>query len=243
MKIFLRFALLLIMGSTVCATSAAAQSSGGAGQAVSDMAAIWQWLALRGTAILVTVVLGVVVWLVLKKLLDRLFQRTRMVPAFAIFVQRGLRWAMILIITLAVIQQAGVELGLLWGMLSAGVAMVAIGFVAVWSMLSNCTAAFILLMSRPFRIGDTVEITEATGGAALKGVLVDISLMYTSIEERRDDGEVQMVRIPNNVVLQKTIRVVPSRDGVDLGEHLSEQMMQQGRSEEEALPGPSSGGD
>lgn len=233
----------LIAVSSLFQVPLAAESAASGGYAFSEMSAIWQWLALRGSAIVVTVVVGVVVWVVLKKLLDRLFERTRMVPAFAMFVQRGLRWAMVLVITLAVIQQIGVELGLLWGMISAGVAMVAIGFVAVWSMLSNCTAAFILLMSRPFRIGDLVEVTEATGGAALKGVLTDISLIYTSIKEQRDDGAIQVVRIPNNVLLQKTIRVIPSEDGVDIGAHLSEQMMHQGRSEEEALPSIVAGGD
>lgn len=188
----------------------------------------WQWMASRGLAVLITIIVGFLVWSVLKTLLARLFERTRMVPEFRTFTQRGLRWIMMFIITLAVIQQLGVELGMLWGLISAGMAMVAIGFVAVWSMLSNSTAAFILLMSRPFRIGDTIEVTEATGGASLKGVLTDISLVYTTIEENGEDGTRQQVRIPNNVLLQKTIRVIPSAaGGVDLGAHLSHAMMEE----------------
>ncbi|TVR46028.1 MAG: mechanosensitive ion channel family protein [Planctomycetota bacterium] len=186
----------------------------------------YKWMLVKGSAVVVTIVVGVLVWLVIKNLIHRLFERTNMVPVFAAFVQRGLRWIMVLIISLAVMQQIGVELGMLWGLLSAGLAMVAIGFVAVWSILSNSTAAFILLMARPFRIGDTIEVTEATGGGSLRGLLTDVSLVYTTIEEQGPDGLTHQVRIPNNVLLQKTIRVIPATNGgIDLGAHLSENMM------------------
>lgn len=60
-----------------------------------------------------------------------------------------------------------------WATLTAFLAMVAIGFVAVWSVLSNSFCSVVLMMSRPFDVGDTVEVS----GQALRGKVIDFNLI------------------------------------------------------------------
>lgn len=92
----------------------------------------------------------------------------------------------------------GFSLGGLWTVLSTVLAMVAIGFVAVWSVLSNTLCTFIILLSRPFAIGDEVEFT----GEQVSGRVEDMNFIYTTL--RCDDGSV--LQIPNNLFFQKVLR-------------------------------------
>lgn len=179
------------------------------------LSAIWDWIETYGPSI-ITLIVGLLLWSLLRAMMQAIFKRTQMVPEVQRMAFKGLRWIMITLIILVAIQQIGVELGMVWGFLSATLAMVAIGFVAVWSVLSNSLCAIILLMARPFRIGDTIEVIEAVGGSGLKGKLIDISVMYTTINEERPDGSSGLVRIPNNVLVQKTLRVTEGSSSSEL---------------------------
>jgi len=80
-------------------------------------------------------------------------------------------------------------------------AMVAIGFFAVWSVLSNITSSVLIFFLFPFNIGDHIEVV----GDDIKGVIKDLTLFHMILEG--DDDKV--VTIPNNVVIQKSIRILP----------------------------------
>lgn len=79
-------------------------------------------------------------------------------------------------------------------------AMIIIGFVAVWSILGNILAALVLMIWKPFRIGDEITILpeEITGKA------MEINLFFTKIET--EDGNV--ISIPNTQIMQKFIKVI-----------------------------------
>lgn len=76
--------------------------------------------------------------------------------------------------------------------------LVAIGFVAVWSILSNVLCTFVLILFKPFAIGDEVEFPAESVG----GKVVDLSLMYTTL--KTSDGA--FVQIPNNMFFQKIFK-------------------------------------
>jgi small-conductance mechanosensitive channel len=120
--------------------------------------------------------------------------------------------AVAVILTL-VAGQFGIEL---MTILTATVAMVAIGFIAVWSMVSNVTATLLLVTVRPFNIGDSVQFA----GEEVKGKVVDVNLFYTTIDT---DGE-ECYQIPNNMFFQKVLkrRRSTSQKAVPLGEHMKE---------------------
>lgn len=85
----------------------------------------------------------------------------------------------------------------IFALLGSIVALIGVGFVAVWSTLSNMLCTLLLLTVRPFRIGDEVELTPEN----LKGTVVDLNLFFTTLLTV-DDRHVQ---IPNNFFFQRAI--------------------------------------
>ena len=82
----------------------------------------------------------------------------------------------------------------------AGVAGVAIGFAAK-DTLSNLIAGVLLIIDRPFEIGDRIEVWSAPKGSATWGDVVDIGLRATRI--KTTDNIV--IIIPNNEVMLRDI--------------------------------------
>lgn len=97
----------------------------------------------------------------------------------------------------------------LWGSVSTILALVAVGFVAFWSVLSNTVCGLLLLATAPFRVGDTVELFElgaAQDKQGLLGKVTEISLFYLVIEGTSADGAREVNYIPHNLVFQRGIR-------------------------------------
>jgi small-conductance mechanosensitive channel len=102
------------------------------------------------------------------------------------------------------------------------VAMIAIGFVAVWSVLSNILCTLMLLIFRPFRVGDEVEIVDPAMTAGLSGVVRNINLMFTTLRTS-NDGEVIDTQIPNNLFFQKLVRKKIGENTFSLEKQIFEQ--------------------
>ena len=82
----------------------------------------------------------------------------------------------------------------------AGVAGIAIGFAAK-DTLSNLIAGVLLIIDRPFEIGDRIEVWSAPKGSATWGDVIDIGLRATKI--RTTDNII--IIIPNNEVMKRDI--------------------------------------
>jgi small-conductance mechanosensitive channel len=93
----------------------------------------------------------------------------------------------------------GIGLGGVWAVLVSAIAIVGVGFIATWAMISNFTASFFLVVWRPFHVGQTVEIFPEN----LKGRVVDRNLMFTTLTEESGSR----LQIPNNLFFQKVFRV------------------------------------
>jgi small-conductance mechanosensitive channel len=94
----------------------------------------------------------------------------------------------------------GVHLSGLYVFVTSFFAMVAIGFFAVWSVLSNITSSILIFFLFPYKIGDHIQVV----GEDIKGTISDITLFHLIVES--DDAGI--VTIPNNVVIQKSIRII-----------------------------------
>ena len=103
------------------------------------------------------------------------------------------------IILMAFLEAVNVPLGNVWTAISTLLALVAIGFFAVWSILSHMTAAVVLFLQRPFRIGDYLQFADET----YSGKVVRTGLFFTQLEDA-DGGRSQ---IPNNLLFQRRFRV------------------------------------
>ena len=82
----------------------------------------------------------------------------------------------------------------------AGVAGVAIGFAAK-DTLSNLIAGVLLIIDRPFEVGDRIEVWSAPAGSATWGDVIDIGLRATKIKTTDNI----IIIIPNNEIMLRDI--------------------------------------
>lgn len=82
----------------------------------------------------------------------------------------------------------------------AGVLGVAIGFAAK-DTLSNLIAGILLIIDRPFEIGDRIEVWSAPSGSASWGDVMDIGLRATKIKTTDNI----IIVIPNNEIMKRDI--------------------------------------
>lgn len=111
---------------------------------------------------------------------------------------RMLGWLVSVSALLLVMSAFGFNLGGLWGVLSTVLAMVAVGFVAAWSILSNTLCTVLILFYHPFSIGDVIEFP----GEPTRGEVVDLNFLYTTL--RGEDGS--DFQVPNNLFFQKVLK-------------------------------------
>lgn len=111
---------------------------------------------------------------------------------------RLLRFALYVVcITLLIIIWGG-DLNNLWVSLGSILGVIAIGFFAIWSILSNIVAGIIIYAINPFKITDTLILVEKD----VTGKVKDIGLIYTTLED--EDG---IFTVPNNMFFQQVVKV------------------------------------
>ena len=156
-------------------------------------------------AAIILVVALVLNWIV-RRALDRLCTRYDFEPAFAIGARRVLGILIYTAAFLAIMQMLGVSGAVLWGTLTGFIAVAAIAFFAAWSVLSNIFCALLILTTRPFRLNDRVELLENGEKPGLKGRVIDISFVHTTLQETSEDGSDTVLQIPNSQFFQKITR-------------------------------------
>jgi len=158
---------------------------------------------LTSTVVLVVAGLGIpVLRRFLRNWLNSVQARFQLADVTISAIIRIVTGALLLIAALLILGAWGIALAGLWGLLVSAIAVIGVGFLATWAMISNFTASFFLTIWRPFHVGDTiVMLPENT-----EGRVTDRNLMFTVLREK--DGSV--VNVPNNFFFQKMFRVVSS---------------------------------
>lgn len=137
------------------------------------------------------------IWLVVCRALNLLEKRSKLSKTLLLPIRLVLRYGIVVITLLLVISAFGIPIGNFWTFVSTLLGLIAIGFVAVWSMLSNVSATFLLLMFQPFRVGDYVRVV----GEETKGVVTDINFIFTTLRTLKGD----IYTVPNNMFFQKAV--------------------------------------
>lgn len=154
-----------------------------------------------GTVLIVAIAFAAIVYI--GRVLRRLFLRERLRLYFSyettLLVMRVLSIAMWTGVGLLLLSFWGVSVTGLWTVLVSVAAVIGVGFLAVWTMVSNITASVFLTIWRPFVMGSQVEIVPEN----LKGRVVDRNMMFTVLRE----AEGGALYIPNNLFFQKMFRV------------------------------------
>ena len=104
-----------------------------------------------------------------------------------------------------ILDQLGVSATVLWTAFTGFAAVGAVAFFAAWSVLSNIFCTLLIFTTRPFRIGDTIELVENGEKPGFKGRVVDVNLIYSTLEESGVPGNT-LVQIPNSLFFQRATR-------------------------------------
>ena len=89
----------------------------------------------------------------------------------------------------------GVRVNVLWAGLASVLAVAGVGLIATWAMVSNWTAWALIVLTRPFHLGDQVQILPEN----LAGRVSRQGLMFTELNQ--EDGS--CVLVPNNFFFQR----------------------------------------
>ena len=170
------------------------------------------WLRQVASVALV-VILTVVAYQVVRRGLTLLEKRKRLPFAMTFMLRRVVFWIAVVTCVMLSLQALDV-LENTWTALTAMFALIGVGFIAVWSVLSNTLCAMLLILVRPFDIGDWIEIPGEVGG--IKGKAVNFNLIYTTL--RAEDGA--LIQVPNNLFFQRPVRRVAGDGTVGLDEQL-----------------------
>ena len=156
-----------------------------------------------------------------RRLIARLAARYELPP----MVVRGARRVATFLIgttaLLAVLQLFGVSAGVLWGAFTGFATVAAVAFFAAWSVLTNIFCSFLILVTRPFRLFDHIEVLDNGEKPGLGGQVIDINLVYVTLLERHGDGFESQLRVPNSQFFQRAVRrwsgepPPPAADGGD----------------------------
>ena len=109
---------------------------------------------------------------------------------------------------LLVLERMGVSGTVLWTAFTGFAAVGAVAFFAAWSVLSNIFCTVLIFSTRPFRLQDHIELLENGEKPGLKGRVVDINLIYTTLLEVGADAsdEGSVLQVPNSLFFQRTVR-------------------------------------
>lgn len=155
----------------------------------------WRRAGRSAAAAAGVIVAAVVAYAVVVRGVNLAERRGRLPRSIAFALRKVLRWATFLVAATLLLQVFG-AFESVFGALAGVMALIAGGFVAFWSVLSNILCAIILLIARPFMLGDRLTFP---GDNNLTGEVSDFNLLFTTL--LTDDGK--LLQVPNSLFFQK----------------------------------------
>ena len=157
-------------------------------------------LLLRGGVTAGIVVLVALVLVLLKGVIVRFVRVRQMHRLRGRFVYRMARVLTVVFAAFVLAYVWGFDPENLWVLITGFLGLVAIGFFAVWSLLSNVIAGLFLFLSDPFKINDEIEVPDGE----LAGKVLDIRPLFVVLEEAGG----HTLYVPNSLLFQKPFRRV-----------------------------------
>ncbi|WP_269791192.1 mechanosensitive ion channel family protein [Stenotrophomonas sp. Iso1] len=159
-----------------------------------------------GLHIVVILLVALLLRLLFRRLLSRLGRHYTLPQPIEMAIRRLSSFIIWTVTALAVLDRIGVEPSVLWTAFTGFAAVGAVAFFAAWSVLSNVFCTFLIFTTRPFRLGDQIELLENGEKPGLKGSVVDINLIYTTLHEIGGPAEGTLMQIPNSLFFQRGLR-------------------------------------
>ncbi|MBU0580526.1 MAG: mechanosensitive ion channel family protein [Candidatus Margulisbacteria bacterium] len=144
---------------------------------------------------LIVIIIVIFIFSILRKLLDVLKQSSSKVQEQSFYYNKTLNIIMYFTILLGIIT---IWVENPWSFFIGIIGVGAIAFFAVWSILSNVLAGFLILLTNPFRIDAEITILPDN----ITGKVADFDLMFTHLK----DNQGNIINIPHNLFFQKIIK-------------------------------------
>lgn len=144
--------------------------------------------------------------MLLTRLIRRLGERYGLPPEMVIGARRGSAFLIYGGALLLILDRLGVSATVLWTAFTGFAAVAAVAFFAAWSVLSNIFCTLLIFTVRPFRLFDHIELLESGEKPGLKGRVIDINLIYTTLAESAAEQTDTVLRVPNSLFFQRIIR-------------------------------------
>ncbi|MDR6741340.1 MULTISPECIES: mechanosensitive ion channel family protein [Herbaspirillum] len=181
-----------------------------------------QWMAdwfdvlVPATEVVLIFLLALAIMRVARSVMARI-ARTYGLPATAVMLtQRVLGFFIYGGAMLWALERMGVSGAVLWSAFTGFAAVGAVAFFAVWSVLSNLFCAILIFTTSPFRVGDLIEVLEGGDKPGVKGRVLDINLVYTTLLEEGQEQEAKTIlQLPNSMFFQRIVRRWNDEGGVE----------------------------
>lgn len=168
----------------------------------------WLEIIVPGVQILLILLLAWLLQRVLRHIVSHAARSYQLPPEFTRPINGLIRWTVLAGAVLLVLERLGVSATVLWTAFTGFATVGAVAFFAAWSVLSNLFCALLIFSVRPFRVGEHIEVLDTAEKPGARGRVVDINLLYTSLEEHDPTGQGRAARlqIPNALIFQRVIR-------------------------------------
>ncbi len=175
-----------------------------------ELLPLWaqDWLDIiipAGQVLLIAFVAWLIRWIA-HRVIRRMCERYDLPTELAVGARRTLGFLIYGSALLLILERLGVSGSVLWTAFTGFAAVAAVAFFAAWSVLSNIFCTLLIATTRPFRLYDKIELIEGGDKPGLKGRVVDINLIYTTLEEIKDDQPAATLQIPNSLFFQRITR-------------------------------------
>lgn len=167
----------------------------------------WLEIIIPGMQILLILFAAWLLQRVLRRIVRRASSHYQLPDELVVPMNGLIRWIIVASALLLVLERMGVSATVLWTAFTGFATVGAVAFFAAWSVLSNLFCALLIFTVRPFRIGDYIEVLDTAEKPGAKGRVVDINLLYTTLEDHGATAEhVAWLQIPNSLVFQRVVR-------------------------------------
>jgi small conductance mechanosensitive channel len=154
-----------------------------------------KWIKLNGPSLVGAILLFAGAWIVggwVRRAIRRTSDRTSLDPTLGRFASNVARWLIVLLAAVACMEVFGIKTASFAALIGAAGLAVGLGF---QGSLGNFAAGVMLLLFRPFKVGDTVVVAGQTGK------INEIDLLITEL----DTADGRRILIPNGQIFGAVI--------------------------------------
>ena len=166
----------------------------------------WLEIIIPATQIVLIVLAAWLLQYVLRRIVRRAGEHYQLPDELVAPIRGLIRWFVVAGTLLLVLERLGVSATALWTAFTGFATVAAVAFFAAWSVLSNLFCAFLILTVRPFRVGDSIELLDTAEKPGAKGRVVDINLLYTTLQDAAPGTGGVLLQIPNALIFQRVLR-------------------------------------